>query len=126
MKICYHDKASATTQSSNEIYFRIKTVYAMTKSIRTVLTPLLIVSYVLGTRITEFPAGHPRVWFSLSYMLLLWSTYCFLLNSTVISYFTNIHFASEYLVCYWLDMLLTILSVGFGIYHDKVCMIKNC
>ncbi|XP_029665565.1 uncharacterized protein LOC115236964, partial [Formica exsecta] len=97
----------------------------MTKSIQTVLTPLLIISYVSGLKIFEFPVGHPRVWFSLSYMILFWSIYYFL-NSTVISYFINIHYTTElcYLICYWLDILLTLLSVVFGIYHDK--KFRNC
>jgi len=101
------------------------TVYVMTESIRTFLTPLFIISYVCGIRIIEFPIGHPRVWFSLFYMLLFWSIYFFLLNSTVISFFTYKRYTDAYFLCIGTDILITLLSIGFGMYHDKVCMIKN-
>ncbi|XP_025271363.1 uncharacterized protein LOC112639979 [Camponotus floridanus] len=96
----------------------------MTKSIRTVLTPLLIISYVSGLSITEFPVGCPRVWFSLLYMLLFWPIFLFLFKSIIISYFNNEHYNIEYHICLGLDILITLLSIVFGIYHDK--KFRNC
>jgi len=114
--------------------FEIETVYMMTKSIRTVLTPLLIISYVSGLSITEFPVGCPRVWFSFVYMLLFWLIYLFLLKSVIISYFNNEHFNADYHIYHildWIsigfDILLILLSIVSGMYYNKVCMIlKNC
>jgi len=114
--------------------FEIETVYMMTKSIRTVLTPLLIINYVSGLSIIEFPVGCPRVWFSFLYMLLFWSIYFFLLKSVIISYFNNEYFNIDYHIYHildWmsvgLDSLLILLSIVSGMYYDKVCMIlKYC
>jgi len=105
--------------------FEIETVYMMTKSIRTVLTPLLIISYTSGLNIIEFPVGYPRIWFSLLYMLLFWSIYFFLFNSTILYYFNNEHYTIIYQIGTGLDILMTLLSIVFGVYHEKVCMIKN-
>jgi len=92
------------------------------QSIREILSPLLIISYVLGLRlwIIEFPISYLRWWFSISYMLLYWLIYCFLLKFTVISYTTNMSYSTAYLICFWLDILITLLSVVFGVYHNKV------
>ncbi|XP_070172339.1 uncharacterized protein [Polyergus mexicanus] len=46
-------------------------------SIRKVLSPLLMISYVCGLKVIEFPIGVPRQWSGLLYMLLLWSLYNF-------------------------------------------------
>ncbi|XP_070172340.1 putative gustatory receptor 28a [Polyergus mexicanus] len=91
----------------------------MTKSIRTVLAPFLIISYVSGLRIIEFPVGHPRIWFSLLYMLLFWSIYFLFLKFIITSYFNNKHYTIEYHICIGLDILVTLLSIVFGVYHDK-------
>lgn len=92
------------------------------KSIREVLSPLLIISYMLGLRlwIIEFPISHLKWWINISYMLLFWSIYYFLLQFTVISYTTNISYSTEYLICFWLDIFITLLSVVSGVYHTKV------
>ncbi|KAL6433827.1 hypothetical protein ACFW04_005809 [Cataglyphis niger] len=95
----------------------------MIKSIRTVLAPLLIISYVSGLRIIEFPEGHSRVCFSILYMLF-WANYFFYLRFIIISYFTNAHYTIEYRICIGLDILITLLSIVLGVYHDK--KFRNC
>lgn len=90
----------------------------MTNNVRRALSPLLIISYVVGTRIVEFPAGNPRPRLGIPYMLLLWSIYHFLLACTVISYIT--HYSIEYHICFWLNSFTVLLSIILGLYHDKV------
>ncbi|XP_072767255.1 uncharacterized protein [Anoplolepis gracilipes] len=96
----------------------------MTKSIRTVLTPFLIISYITGLRIIEFPVGHPRVWFSLLYMLQFWSIYFFLLKSTLSDYLTTKYYTTEYFICLGLDISIALLSIMVEIYHAK--KFRNC
>lgn len=93
----------------------------MTKSIQTVLTPLLIISYASGLRIIEFPKGNPRIWIGLLYMLLFWSSYFLLLIPLII------HYDTEYFTIMGisLDILIILLSIVFGVYHEKVCKIKK-
>jgi len=87
-------------------------------SIRKILSPLLIISYICGSRVVEFPAGFPRRWFGLLYMLLLWSLYNFALIYGVIPY--TIHYSVIYQICFALSMFIALLSIIFGMYHDKV------
>lgn len=86
--------------------------------IRAALSPLLIISYVFGTRIVEFPAGKPRLWLSLLYVLLLWSVYHVLLTYTAIHYVFDRPIV--YHVCFRLNISAALLSIVLGIYYDKV------
>lgn len=96
------------------------------KSIREVLAPLLIISYVCGLRlwIIELPTfSRLRSWFSVSYMLLFWLIYFFFLKFTVKSYINDItvtYDSTDEVIYYWLEIFMTLLSVVFGIYHNKV------
>ncbi|XP_072754253.1 uncharacterized protein [Anoplolepis gracilipes] len=91
-------------------------------SIRRILSPLLIISYVCGLRIIEFPAGVSKQWFGLLYMLLLWSLYSFVCIYEMIPY--TIHFSTLYHIWFGVNMFLTLLSIFIGIYHDKE--FRNC
>ncbi|KAM0734578.1 hypothetical protein ACS0PU_011397 [Formica fusca] len=93
----------------------------MTNNIRIVLTPLLITSFLCGLRTIEFPTYHLRPWFSFIYMLLLWSVYYFLFSYTIVSY---IPYNSMYYICLCLDFFVVLVSIAFGMYHDK--KFKNC
>ncbi|XP_071631946.1 uncharacterized protein [Temnothorax longispinosus] len=95
---------------------------AMTKSIRTILTPFLIISYVFGLRIVNL-SKYSRLWFSVLYMLLLWSVYCILSTSALISSFNELY-PIEDSIFYWLESYTTLLSIVFGIYHEK--KFQNC
>ncbi|EFN70932.1 E3 SUMO-protein ligase RanBP2 [Camponotus floridanus] len=63
----------------------------------------------------EFPIGHPRLWFSLFYIFLLWSTYCFFVIDTGIPYIPNV----EYRIYVSLNIFIALLSLLLGMYHDK-------
>ncbi|XP_011868555.1 PREDICTED: uncharacterized protein LOC105562371 [Vollenhovia emeryi] len=89
----------------------------MTKSIQTILSPLLIITYVLGLRIVEFPAGRSRPWLSLLYILLLWLTYYYFLYSTA-TFYMNLYSLIHH-ICHWLNSSIIFLSIINGIYHDK-------
>lgn len=90
----------------------------MARNIRAVLSPLLIINYVCGLRVVEFPAGHPKKWLSCLYHLLLWSTYCFLMTDIMSSYvpYEWIH----YRVFIALQTLMAFISLFTRLYHDKV------
>lgn len=92
-------------------------VYTMTNNIQIVLTPLLIICFVCGLRIIEFPTNHSKSCFSLMYMLLVWSVYCFLFNYIMISY---IIYDIMYSICFYLDFFIILVAIAFGMYHDKV------
>ncbi|XP_029160034.1 E3 SUMO-protein ligase RanBP2-like [Nylanderia fulva] len=89
----------------------------MATSIRSLLSPFLIISYVCGLRIVEFPTGHLRFWFSLFYILLFWSTYCFLVINKGLSYVPK--YSAEYRLYVSLNIFITLLSMLLGVYHDK-------
>ena len=108
-----------TDWSTKVIQFEIKTICAMTKSIRTILTPLLIMSYVFGLRIVI--SNHSKLWFNAIYILLIWSIYCFLVST-----YHTFNFFNKYLednICYYLEFFTTLLSIAIGVYHNKV---TNC
>ncbi|XP_067207070.1 putative gustatory receptor 28a isoform X2 [Linepithema humile] len=96
----------------------------MIKSIQTVLSPLLIISYISGLSIIEFPINSPHPWFGILYVLIFWSVYYFLLSTTVLLHFVNKPHYIEYYICLGLDLFTILVSVVFGIYHDK--KFKNC
>ncbi|KYM95507.1 E3 SUMO-protein ligase RanBP2 [Cyphomyrmex costatus] len=89
----------------------------MTKSIRTVLSPLLLISSLCGLRIIEISAGYPKLWFSLLYIPLLWSVHCFFVINKGISYIPDE--SAEYIIYVSLNIFTTLLSIFFGIYYDK-------
>ena len=88
----------------------------MTKSIRSILTPLLIMSYLFGLRIAI--SNHLRFWFSAIYILLFWSVYYFLTFCAFTSFYEYLSFVEN--VGHRLEIPVTILSIGFGIYNNKV------
>ncbi|XP_011868559.1 PREDICTED: uncharacterized protein LOC105562376 [Vollenhovia emeryi] len=90
---------------------------AMAKSIRSVLSPLLLISSVCGLRIIEFSAGHPKLWFSLLYIPLLWSVYYFFVIAKVISYIPDD--SNTYIIYVLSNFLTVLLSIFLGIYYDK-------
>ena len=92
----------------------------MVKNIRTIITPFLMVSYVFGLRIAI--SNHLKLWFSVIYMLLIWSVYYFLSSSALMISF-HAFFSFEDHICHYLEVFTTLLSIVFGIYHDKV---KKC
>ncbi|XP_032682014.1 uncharacterized protein LOC116849201 isoform X2 [Odontomachus brunneus] len=94
----------------------------MTGYIRAALSPLLVISYVFGTRIVEFPAGKPRLWFSFLYIFLSWSVYHILLIYTAIHYVNDHPFT--YHIAFHLNIFIAFLSVVLGIYYDK--KYRNC
>jgi len=91
----------------------------MSKSIRIMLTPFLIISYVFGLRIAYLSKNYSKLWFSLLYMLLIWLVYYFLATSQLIK---SVHkpYSIEHHIWYWLDFFTTLLSVIFNVYYDKV------
>jgi len=96
-------------------------VYAMVKNIRIILTPFLIISYVLGSRIAGLSRNYLKLWFSILYILLVWLIFYFLLSSipsTLRSSFIKSNYI-EYYMCH-VEFFITLLSVVFGVYHDKV------
>ena len=108
-----------TSDWSTKAQFEVKTICAMIKNIRTILTPLLIMSYVFGLRIAK--SNHSRLWFSVTYILLVWSVYYFLVLYVFISFYKYLSFMEKIGHC--LETSVTILSIVFGIYYDKV---TNC
>ncbi|XP_067207717.1 uncharacterized protein [Linepithema humile] len=89
----------------------------MANSIRSVLSPLLSISYVCGMRIVEFPSRYRRQWFGLLYMLLLWSVYIFFVIYRIMSYL-NYH-SKIYVISFLVNNVLTLISVILGVYRDK-------
>jgi len=87
-------------------------------SIQKILSPLLIISYVCGSRVIEFPAGVPRQWFSLLYMLLLWFLYNFVFIYVVLPHMT--HYSTLFYIWYGINMFIALFSISLGIYYDKV------
>lgn len=99
--------------------FEIATVYAMANSIRTILMPFLIISYVFGLRIAGLSRSHLKLWFNLLYIVIVWLIYYFFLTSTLISSF-NKYNSIEYQISYALELFTTLMSIVFGVYYDKV------
>jgi len=100
------------------LQFEIATVWAMTKSVRMILTPFLIISYVFGLRIAGLSKNYLKLWFSLLYMLFFWLIYYFLFTSKTMTSYRNDNLKHQ--MCYWLEFFTTLLSVVFGVYHNKV------
>ncbi|XP_029159994.1 uncharacterized protein LOC114931995 [Nylanderia fulva] len=97
------------------------------KSIREVLSPLLIISYVLGLRlwIIELSIAHLRSWFGISYMLSFWLIYYIIFETKIISHINDdIHYSTEFLISFWIDIFITLLTIVFGTYYNKKC--RNC
>ncbi|XP_067207716.1 uncharacterized protein [Linepithema humile] len=92
----------------------------MTNSIQSVLSPLLIISYVCGLRIVELHLSYSRSWLNLLYILLLWSVYFFLLSYTIIIIISYpVHYSTLYFICLLLNIFTTLTTVGSGVYNDK-------
>jgi len=91
----------------------------MTKSIRMILTPFLIISYVFGLRIASLSRNYSKLWFSFLYMMLIWLVYYFLATSWSI-YSIIKSYRIEYNIWYLLELFTTLLSVIFNVYYDKV------
>ncbi|XP_032682002.1 uncharacterized protein LOC116849190 [Odontomachus brunneus] len=89
----------------------------MVDDIRAILSPLLFVCYVFGTRIIEYPVNKPRTWCSYLYILLIWLTYSLSLVYTLMCY-VRIN-SIVYQFCFWLNLFTAILTIALGIYHDK-------
>lgn len=90
----------------------------MARSIRTVLSPLLIISYICGLRIVEYPVGRTRPWLSYFYILLLWSIYCFLMIDFILFYIP--HTWTRYKILILLHILTGFMSLFIRLYYDKV------
>lgn len=91
---------------------------AMAKSVQYILLPFLLISSICGLRIIELSAGHPKFWFSLIYIPLMWSVYCFIVIDTGISYISDE--STDYIIYVSLNIFTVLLSILLGIYHDKV------
>jgi len=93
--------------------------HAHIMSIRKILSPLLIISYICGSRVIEFSVSSvSRQWFNLLYMLLLWSLYNYAFIYIVIPF--TIHYTILYHIWFGTNMFIAFLSIIIGIYHDKV------
>lgn len=117
----------ANIKSAKEEQFEIAIliiVYAMSQSIRTTLTPLLMISYIFGLRIANLPIVHASLWFSLLYMLIVWVIYYFLLMSALVP-FLKFYISIGYYICYLLELFTTLLSIVFEIYHNAA-LEKSC
>jgi len=92
----------------------------MAKNIRIILTPFLIMSYVFGSRIAGLSRNYLKLWFNILYILLVWLIFYFLLSSipTLKSSFEKSN-SIEYYMCH-VEFFITLLSIVFGVYHDKV------
>jgi len=78
-------------------------------------------SYVFGSRIAGLSRNYLKLWFSILYILLVWLIYYFLLSSissTLRSSFKKTD-STEYYMCH-VEFFITLLSIVFGVYHDKV------
>jgi len=106
-------------KSVKDEQFEIATVCTMNRSIRTILMPLLMISYIFSLRLTNLPLRHAKLWFNLLYMLTIWIIYYFLLMSVLIPYL-KFYTSTEYHICYLLELFTTLLSIVFGIYHNEV------
>ncbi|XP_011868556.1 PREDICTED: uncharacterized protein LOC105562372 [Vollenhovia emeryi] len=95
---------------------------ATTKSIRKILKPFLIISYVFGLRLANL-SSHAKLCLSVLYMLLVWCMYYFLSRTTIMSVFFERRSIGQH-VCCALEILTTLLSIVLGIYHDK--KFQNC
>ncbi|KAG5313030.1 PPIA isomerase, partial [Pseudoatta argentina] len=94
----------------------------MTESIRTVLSPLLLISSLCGLRIIKISAGYPKLWFSLLYIPLLWSIYCFFVIDKGISFIPDE--SADYIIYVSLNIFTVWLSIFLGIYYNK--KFRNC
>ncbi|EZA58583.1 hypothetical protein X777_14745 [Ooceraea biroi] len=94
----------------------------MTGGLRTVLSPILMMNYVLGLRIIEFPVGQPRPRLSFLYILLLWSVYYSVLMHTVMPYI--IHYTLVYHICIRLNIIAILLSIVSEAYQNQ--KFRNC
>ncbi|XP_011050421.1 PREDICTED: uncharacterized protein LOC105143668 [Acromyrmex echinatior] len=94
----------------------------MTESIRTVLSPLLLISSLCGLRIIEISTGYPKLWFSLLYIPLLWSIYCFFVIDKGISFIPDE--SADYIIYVSLNIFTVLLSIFLGIYYNK--KFRNC
>lgn len=112
-KIHYH----SAKLLAKEVQCIIAKAYAMTESIRKVLSPLLIISYVCGLRIVEFSVDNPKQWFSLLYILLFWMLYIFFVYKL---FYYIVHGTIEYIVCNGLHFFTSLISIAIGVYYDKV------
>lgn len=115
-KIHYHYHSAKLL--AKEVQCIIAKAYAMTESIRKVLSPLLIISYVCGLRIVEFSVDNPKQWFSLLYILLFWTLYIFFVIYKLFYYI--VHGTIEYIVCNGLHLFTSLISIAIGVYYDKV------
>ncbi|XP_011705522.1 PREDICTED: uncharacterized protein LOC105460721 [Wasmannia auropunctata] len=95
----------------------------MTKNIRTILKPFLIISYVFGLRIADLPINRTKLWISFLYMLLIWIVYYCLLISPLV-YSVQKSYSIEYHICYYMEILISLLSIMFGVYNHK--KFQNC
>ncbi|XP_067207780.1 uncharacterized protein [Linepithema humile] len=89
----------------------------MTKSICTILWPLMIINYVFGLRIIAFPISHAKLCFNLLYILLLWSIFCFLLIYTAMSYI--VHYCLIYHICLRINVLIVFLTIVSTVQYKK-------
>jgi len=106
------------------IQFRIAIASVMTE-VRMVLSPLLMMNYVLGLRMTEFPADQSKLCFL--YMLLVWLIYCSALIYTVIPQMLD---TIEYRILMLSSIVVTLISTAVEAYQDQVgeyrTLLKSC
>jgi len=93
----------------------------MNKNFRMTLKPFLVINYVFGFRIANLSMNHSKLfdWFSFLYMLLVWLAYYFIATSPLI-YSLQKSYPTEYHIIYLLEMFISLLSIVFGVYYDKV------
>jgi len=107
------------------IQFRIAIASIMTKDVRMVLSPLLMMNYVLGLRMTEFSADQSKLCFL--YMLLVWLIYCSALIYTVIPQMLD---TIEYRILMLSSIVVTLISTAVEAYQDQVgeyrTLLKSC
>jgi len=84
----------------------------MSEDVPTALSPLLMMNYVLGLRMTESPAHQSRL--CLLYMLVIWLIYCFALMYTQMFYYTD-----EYRIL-MLSSVITLISTAVEVYQHQV------
>lgn len=117
MRKCNNCTLKVERRCHSQSVVRNSGICAMAKSIHMALSPLLIINYVCGIRIMEFPAKCSRPWLGLLYSLLLWSVCFFLITRAM---YTIPYDYVEYLISTWLKIFMTLSIVFFGVYHHMV------
>jgi len=94
----------------------------MTKTIQAALAPLLIIAFLCGLAIFEYPLGRSRLDLTFLYLLTTWSLYIYLFYYVIYTSYTT------YIYMSWLNFtttFLTIVSIFVSLFHFKVCIINQ-